>query len=253
LLQKASPLALADYVLALHKGIHEVLILEEKAGEYIVVGEASRNGVTVLADNMNIASKQRLLAPTIILGSATQLGGQQSKLVGIEYETAALVFAPLNEDKLLALSTRPDSLRDVWETVSATLPELRLRSHEIPVALGAVTSTVEAESRARSFIVERFPRESSRIVVGEVSYRETDQQWQVYGSFRSRFWSLSRKFLVEVDARDGSVKRFVIVPPPPAPSPSHLSNSHLYVIVATACVAAAAVLALVLFAGVLRV
>jgi hypothetical protein len=140
----------------------------------------------------------------------------------------------------------------VWQTISAALPELRLRSHEVSVAFGAVTSTFEAETRARSFIVERFPRDSSRIVVGEVSYREADQQWQVYGSFRSRFWSLSRRFLVEVDARDGSVKRFAIVPPPPPPSPPHFPTSHLYLIVATACTVAAGILALMLFAGLLK-
>jgi hypothetical protein len=250
--QRASPLALADHVLALHKDIHEVLILEDKAGEYVVVGEASREGVTVLADNMNIASKPRLLAPMIILGSASQLGGQQSKLVGIEYESAGLLFAPLDEDKLLALSTRSENIQDVWQTVRSALPELQQRSHEVPVAFGAVTSTVEAESRARYFITERFPRESSRIVVGEVSFREADQQWQVYGSFRSRFWSLSRKFLVEIDARDGSVKRFVIVPPPPPQSTSHFSTASLSLIVAIACVAVAGALALMLFAGFLR-
>jgi hypothetical protein len=243
--------ALADHVLALHKDIHEVLILEDKAGEYVVVGEASREGITLLADNMNVANRQRLLAPMIILGSASQLGGQQSKLVGIEYEKAGLVLVPFNENKLLALSTRAESLRDVWQTVSAALPELKQRSHEIPMAFGAVTSTVEAESRARYFIGERFPRDSSRIVVGEVSYREADQQWQVYGSFRSRFWSLSRKFLVEIDAKDGSVKRFVIVPPPP-PSSSHFSTSSLYAVAATACIVAASALTLMLFAGLLK-
>jgi hypothetical protein len=254
--QRASTLALADHVLALHKDIDEVLVLEEKAGEYVVVGEASREGVTLLADNMNIASKPRLLAPMIILGSANQLGGQQSKLVGIEYPTASLLFVPLDEDKLLALSTKSESIQDVWQTIRSALPELQQRSHEVPVAFGAVTSTAEAEARARHFITERFPRESSRIVVGEVSFREPDQQWQVYGSFRARFWSLSRKFLVEIDARDGSVKRFVIVPPPPPQASSmssHLSSSSLYLIVATACVVVAGALAVMLFAGLLRI
>jgi hypothetical protein len=250
--QRASTLALADHVLALHKDIDEVLVLEDKGGEYVVVGEASREGVTFLADNVNIASKQRLLAPMIILGSANQLGGQQSKLLGIEYETASLLFVPLDEDKLLALSTKSESIQDVWQAIRSALPELQQRSHEVPVAVGAITSTLQAEARARYFITERFPRESSRIVVGEVSFREADQQWQVYGSFRARFWSISRKFLVEIDARDGLVKRFVIVPPPPPePSSSHLSTSSLYLIVATACVIVAGALAVVLFAGLL--
>jgi hypothetical protein len=251
--QRASLLALADHVLSLHKGIHEVLILEDKAGEYVVIGEASREGVTLLADNMNIASKARLLGPMIILGSANQLGGQASKLVGIEYEKAGLLFVPLDEDKLLALSTKPESIQDVWQAVRSALPELQQRSHQVPVAFGAVTSTFEAEARARYFITERFPRESSRIVVSEVSFREADQQWQVYGSFRSGFWSLSRKFLVEIDARDGSVKRFAVVPPPPESS-SRLSTSFsFYLIAAAACVAVAGALAVMLLAGLLRI
>ena len=240
-------MALADHVLALHKDIHEVLILEDKAGECVVVGEASREGVTLLANNMNIANKQRLLAPMVILGSANQFGGQQSKLVGIEYEKAGLVLAPLNENKLLALSTKAESLRDVWQAISAALPQLKQHAHEIPIALEAVTSAAEAENRARYFLTERFPRDSSRIMVGEVSYRTADERWEVYGSFRSRIWGMPRKFLVEMDAKDGSVKRFATVPlPPPSSAPS------LYVLAAIACVAAAGLFALMLFGGVFK-
>ncbi len=246
-------MALADHVLALHNDIHEVIVLEAKAGEFVVVGEASKEGEAFLADNMNSSNKTRLLAPMVILGSATQLVGQQSKLVGIEYETGSLLFVPLDEDKLLALSIRADSIQDVWQTVRSALPELQRRSHEVPVAFGEVTSTVEAEARARYFITERFPRESSRIVVGEVSFREIDHQWQVYGSFRARLWNLSRRFLVEIDARDGSVKRFVIVPPLSPQHSSRVSESSLYLIVATACVIVAGALAVMLFVGLLRI
>jgi len=241
-------MALADHVLALHKDIHEVLILEDREGNHVVVGEASRKGVTLLADSMNVPSKKGLLAPMIILGSANQFGGQQSKLVGIEYEEAGLVLAPLSESRLLAISTKPESLRDVWETVSAALPQLEQHALEIPTAPGGVTSAAEAENRARYFLTERYPRYSSRIMVSEVSYRRVDEQWEVHGSFRSGIWSRSRRFLVEVDARDGSVKRFIVVPPPPLSSP-YFSTPSPYVLAATACVIAASLLALMLFAG----
>jgi hypothetical protein len=231
-------LALADYILALHNDIHEVLILEERAGEYVVIGEASRKGLTLLADNLNIASKQRLLAPTIMLGIASQLGGQQSKLVGIEYERAGLVFAPLNENKLLALSTIAESLRDVSQTISAALPQLKQRLHEIPAAVGGVMSAVEAEGSVRYFLTERFPRESSRIIVERVSHRSVDQRWEVHGSFRSGIWSSRKRFLVEVDAQDGTIKGF-----------AYSSTSSLFVLAAIGCIVAAGLLALMLFAG----
>ena len=119
-------MTLADRVLALHKDIHEVFIIEDRAGNQVAVGEASRKGFTLLADSMNVASKHGLLAPMIILGSASQFcGGQQSRLVGIEYEKAGLVLAPFNENKLLALSTKPESLRDVMQTISEALPQLK--------------------------------------------------------------------------------------------------------------------------------
>jgi hypothetical protein len=119
-------MGLADQILALHVDIHEVSIIEEKAGDYQVVDEASRAGVTLLADRINPASGQGLLAPIIILGTATQFGGQQSKLIGIEYENAGLVLASLTDHKLLLLSTKLESLNDAMRTISTALPQLCL-------------------------------------------------------------------------------------------------------------------------------
>jgi hypothetical protein len=235
-------LALADHVLVLHKDISEVIILEDRAGEYVVVDEASRKGVSLLADNPSIVGKQPLLAPAVILGTASQFVGQPSKLVGIECEEVGLVLAPLNEYKLLALSTRTESLCDVWHTISEALPQLKERVRETPATSGAVVSTAEAESRTRLFLAGRFPNElppfSPRIMVDEVAYRRFDQQWEVYGSFRPRLLSLPRRFQLEVDANDGFVKRFVC-----------FSASSILVLAATACLVAASLLALVLFAG----
>jgi len=227
--------ALVDRVLALHKDIHEVLILEDRAGDHYVIGEASRKGVTLLADNVNMASREGLLAPAIILGSATQFGGQQSRLVGIEYELAGLLFAPLDENKLLALSTKADSLGDVWQIISAALPQLRDLARETSVVSGGVTSTAEAENRARYFLAGRYPNKSTQVVIDEVSYRRGDQQWEVHGSVRSRPWNLPRRFLVEVDANDGYVKRY-----------ASSSTSTAFALVATACLVAATLLALIM-------
>ena len=228
-------MALADRVLALHKDIHEVLILEDRAGDHFVIGEASRKGVTLLADNINTANQEGLLAPVIILGSASQFGGQQSKLVGVEYEVAGLILAPLDENKLLALSTKTESLGDVWQIISAALPQLRGLARETSAVSGGVTSTAMAEDRARYFLSGRYPRESTQVIIDEVSYRRGDQQWEVHGSVRSRIWNLPRRFLIEVDANDGFVKRY-----------ASSSTSTLLALVATTCLVGASLLALIL-------
>ena len=228
-------MALADRVLALHKDIHEVLILEDRAGDHFVVGEASRKGVTLLADNMNMASQEGLLAPVIILGSASQFGGQQSKLVGIEYDVAGVVLAPLDENKLLALSMKTESLGDVCQIISAALPQLKELARETGAVSAAVTSTVEAENKARYFLAGRYPSKSTQIMIDEVSYRRGDRQWEVHGSVHSGIWNMPRRFLVEVDEDDGFVKRYV-----------SSSTSAVIALVATACLVAASLVALIM-------
>ena len=117
-------MGLADQILALHMGIHEVSIIEEKAGDYEIVDKASRAGSTLLAHRINPTSGQGLLAPIILLGTATQLGGEPSKLIGIEYENTGLVLAPLTDKKLLLLSTELESLNEAMHTISTALPQL---------------------------------------------------------------------------------------------------------------------------------
>ncbi len=115
----------ANYILALHRDIHEVYIIEEKDGSYEVVDETSRTGLRLLADRISHASEEGLSAPIIILGAATQLGGKKSKLVGIKYENAGLILAPLTEKKLLLLSTKLESHNDVMSNITAALPQLQ--------------------------------------------------------------------------------------------------------------------------------
>jgi hypothetical protein len=198
----------AEDVLALHEDIYEVFILEERSGGHIVVGEASRKGVTLLGDSIESSRSMGVLAPMIILGSASQFGGQQSRLLGIEYEKGGVVLVPFGEDRVLALSTKLESLSDVMRTVSAALPRLKERAYEIPMEAGAVTSAAQAENEARRFLAGRFPDGSAPILVNEVSYRNVDQRWEVHGSYKSRIWGLSKRFQVEVDANDGFVKKF---------------------------------------------
>jgi hypothetical protein len=153
-------------------------------------------------------------------------------------EKAGLVLAPLSENKILVLSVTPrERLRDVWQTISAALPQIKGRVRETPDAVGAVVSTAEAENHARQFLAGKFPIESSRIRVNAVTYRRFDQQWEVYGSFRSPVLNLPRHFQIEVDATDGAVKRFVFY------------SSSTMLIIAAAATLVVGLLVIMLFAG----
>jgi len=74
-------MSLADHVLALHNGINEVFILEDRGGDHVVMAEAARNGLTLLADSMDRAAKHGFLAPMIILGAASQCMGSPCREV----------------------------------------------------------------------------------------------------------------------------------------------------------------------------
>jgi hypothetical protein len=225
---------LADRVLGLHEDICEVYVLEDRAGEHVVVEEAYRKGVTLLANSISGSGMHGLLAPMIIIGSTSQFGGQQSKLVGVEYEKAGLILAPLDENKLLALSTKVESLHDVMQTVSKALLKIK-EDAQVPTGAGAVASAAQAENSARYFLAGRYSGGPNRIQFDEVTYRSHDQKWEVHGRHRSWMWGLTERFQVEVDARDGFVKGFTS------------SSSSTLLIVEIACVLAAAVLALIAF------
>jgi len=209
-------MGLADQILALHKDIHEVSIIEERDASYVVIDEASRAGVKLLADRINEVSDQSLLGPIIILGAATQFGAQQSTLIGIEYENAGLVIASLADNKLLLLSTKLECLNDVMTTISTALPQLKKLARQTQLTLRTVTSAAQAENSARSFLKEKFPHGYARVLIHEISYRERDCRWDVQGSQRPRFWSELRKFRVEIDANDGLVKGFFYSNPSPS-------------------------------------
>ena len=232
----------ADQILSLHRDIHEVYIIEERVGSYVIVDEASKPGVTLLEDRILPASRHGLLAPIVLLGTATQFGGQRSKLIGIEYENAGLVLASLTNNKLLLVSTKLESLNDSMHAISVALPQLEESAQETPITIGAVTSAAQAENGARLFLNEKFPHGSSRVLIHEVSYRGRGSRWDVQGSHRPRFWNVPRKFGVEIDANDGSVKGFTY-------SYSYTSSSSLLLFVELACILGAALLAILAFAG----
>jgi hypothetical protein len=203
-------LALARSVLAVHDGVREVFVLEERPGQYVVVDEAKRDGgVSLLLESMHDVRRHAYLIPAAILGAAAQFTGQPNslKLVGILYGNGGVILTRLNETKLLALSTTPESLYGVMEKLHGALPGLLER--ELGGKAGGVKSAAEAESIVRSYLAGKM---LGSTFVDEVSYREADHRWVVHGSYRPSRWAYSKRFQVELDADNGAVMRFAATP-----------------------------------------
>jgi len=170
----------------------------------------------------------------IIIGAAGQFSGKPTKLVGLEYENLGLVFAPFDETRSLALSTGAKCLHEVMQVTSEALPRLKELALEAPKKVSVVTSAVQAEECARGLLAGKLPP-SARIRVNEVAFRAADQRWEVHGSCQSQPWTISRRFQVEVDSSDGSIKKF-----------SYASSTRLLGL-GFVCLVAAGFLALALF------
>src|SRR5208283_4527132 len=230
-------MVLARRVLALHEGIREVFVLEEGAGQYVVVEKATRGGLSLLSECLHEVRKHAHLIPALILGGADQFTGDPNglKLMGILYQKGGVIFTHLGEKKLLALSTSTESLYSVMEKVNGSLPGLL--EHESGERAPVVKSAAEADDIARSYLA---PRVRGSIVVDDVSYREADQRWMVWGSYRPSRWAYSQRFQVELDADTGSVLRFA------STSPAHRHWFLDFFLTELACLLAVLLVVLVL-------
>jgi hypothetical protein len=203
-------MSLARSVLAVHDGIREVFVLEERPGQYVVVDEAKRDGgVSLLLESMHDVRRHAYLIPAAILGAAAQFTGEPNslRLVGILYGKGGVILTRLNETKLLALSTTPEHLYSVMEKLHGALPALLER--ELGGKAGGVKSAAEAESLVRSYLAGKV---LGSTFVDEVSHRGADHRWLVHGSCRPSRWAYSKRFQVELDADNGSIMRFATTP-----------------------------------------
>jgi len=204
-------MGLARIVLALHDGIREVFVLEEKPGQYVVVDKANRvEGTSVLSETIYGVRKHAQMVPAVILGGAAQFTGEPDslRLVGILYEKWGVIFVNLDEQRILVASTSPEALYSSMEAFERGLPELLEReSHE---AAGGVGSAVEAEEIARSYLARRF---HGSISVDEISHRTSDRRWSIQGSYSSSRWGFSKRFHIELDANKGVVVQYSSSPP----------------------------------------
>lgn len=201
---------LADDVLALHDGIREVLILEERAGQHVIIEEAVRDSVSqdLLGGRLVEVHGGVSLAPNIILGAAEQFGGDPGglKLVGILYKRNGVILCNLSETRLLAISTSPDSFHSVMVIVNKSLPRL-IEEAGVRLKEGAVRSAAVAEDIARFFLEGKIHGPLS-VSVDDVTHRGINHRWEVHGSYRSPSSITSKRFQIEIDAENGSVMRF---------------------------------------------
>jgi hypothetical protein len=197
---------LTEQVLALHDGIREVFLLEERAGLFVVAEEATRDKAAILSNSINEMTRNGTLAPAVILGAATQFSKTASslRLVGILYGDVGIMFAYVNENKLLAISTEPSSFSNAMQLVNDALPGL-IKEIERKT-LGAVKSVVDAGEIARAYVAKTS--NSSRVFINEITYRAANHRWEVHGSYRSSRVTPSKEFQLEVDGDDGAIMSF---------------------------------------------
>ncbi len=119
-------MSLTEHVLALHDGIAEAFILEERAGRLVVVEESSRDKAATLSNLIDETAENAALGPALILGAATQFSKTQGslRLVGILYGEAGIILTYFGENKLLAISTETSSFSSTMQLVNDALPSL---------------------------------------------------------------------------------------------------------------------------------
>jgi hypothetical protein len=199
-------LRLTEQLLAVHDGIREVLILEEKGGLFVVAEQATRDKGGFLSSRINETNGR--LSPALILGAAAQMTKlpDSLRLVGILYDNVGVMLAYFDEDKLLAISTEPSIFFNAMQTVNDALPGFIKELQIGRSTFGAVRSVVDAGEIARTYVA-RTTR-SSRVFINEVVYRGADHTWQVQGSYRSSRMTPSKGFQLEVDGDAGAIVGF---------------------------------------------
>lgn len=201
----------AKQVLAVHDAINEVLIIEDKAGESIIADEAHRSGGldSVLGD----FDKNAMLVPTLILGAASRLTGESgpARFVGITYANYGVLFTPIDDKTMLLLTTRPESLSAVTDEVQRALPGL-LRRRSMGYEGYAVESAVDVNEVVRSFLATTKLCDPTRAQLKSITKEQNGNLWRASGSYRPWLSLRSLHYEVEIDARSGSVTKFMTRP-----------------------------------------
>lgn len=201
-------MTLTQDVLALHKGIGEAVILEERSGRLALVEKAARDRTRTLSNIVEETTEGTALGPALILGTAAQFRKAHAvlRLVGILYGDLGIILTSLAENRLLAVRTENSSLGDAMKLLDDNLPGLIRRSETGAENLVAVKSAVEADNIARGYI--NSVNGSSRIFINEIAYQSESGSWVVRGTYKSSFIARSRRFELEIDEKDGAIFSF---------------------------------------------
>jgi hypothetical protein len=197
-------MGLADEVLALHEAIQHVLLVENRAGEMHIVGQAGRNNSSFM-EGMTEAEKDSILGAASQVGKIWRYG--ELRLVGMLYTQLASLCAPVDEDTYLMVTTTNENLSAVMNSVQQALPNL-IRKQIAPTQTLAISSAVEVDQAVRSFFANTRLCEPNLVRMDHAILNPSDQRWQVAGSYRPSHAIRSKHYQIELDARTGAVTKF---------------------------------------------
>lgn len=203
-------MGLADEVLALHDAIRDVLIVENRAGDMHVIDQAGRIDYA-FSEAMDGAGKDVIIAPTMILGAASQVGrvrkSGQLKLVGMLYAQLGAIFAPLDDNSYVMVTTSNENLPEIMKVIQEELPNVirrRYPAEEVP----AIQSAVDVDEVVRSFFARTRISEPNQVQMDHAALNGNGHSWQVSGSYRPPHAIRSKRYRMELDARNGAVTKF---------------------------------------------
>jgi len=206
---------LADTVLSLHDAIREVIIVENRAGDLRIVDEATRNNHSLL-DAANDRDREAfVVAPTMILGAASQVGKIQKagelRLVGMLYGQLGVLCVGIDDDSYLMVTTSNEALAEVMRTLQGALPNL-IRKPNFSSERLVINSATEADQAVRSFFVTTRMCEPNHVQMVDAILNITEHSWQVSGSFRPAHAVRTKRYRIELDAKTGAVTKFQTQP-----------------------------------------
>ena len=193
-------MSLANDILAIHEGVIEAFIVEERSGEHAVIDHATKNNSTHTI-TLN-AKRDQLVLPELILGVAAQFrrGLFPPRIVGVSYGDIGVLFCHLNDRQVLVVTAYSENLPTVMQLTEEYVQ--KFAETERDAGSNRIKSATEAEAIALQYLGSRRESQGANISVDDVSYSEVGNRWVVNGSFGTR------RFFVEVEARTGAIMRF---------------------------------------------
>ena len=204
-------MGLADEVLALHGGIRDVMIVENRAGELRVVDQARRSGHPLM-DAVNEHERDTIVvAPTMILGAASQVGNVHNagelRLVGMLYEQRGVLCAPINADSYLMVTTANEKFLEVMNALQRSLPSI-IEKRYFPSEQLAINSAIDADQAVRSFFANTKLCEPNNVQLEDAILNTNEHSWQISGSYRPTHAIRTKRYYIELDAKTGAVTKF---------------------------------------------